>query len=1041
MPSNLVLYNISMPEDPDELVSFVSTIKDTLEITVSSTLQNGQRLLGVEILSVGGQFVTGRILRQSIPVDYDISIEQICDTQNCSNNDVLVQSLLAQVTGTIETSVNNGNFALLLESIAQTKSVNTFVFVSVYPVASENFGSPKVIVLLPDPTESPTQKPSLAPWKSSPPSTQSPTPRLTTNPSMSQPPQQRVRRDLAARLNKVFMMEGAKDQLKDVKSLRGILEGLFAKAIPRKHHRKLYRMSNQTKREDYERNKPAFVSTNGKEDRFKCNCIECDVDKNCGGLWKASKYPGISDGKDLETKKIHIVISHCKSNLEWIDGFTQGFLISSIHIVTKCGETVKGAPEWATIEVLPNVGRCDHTYAYFITTILPQKINPAEQENSIVVFLKDDISAENFHQSGHWNDFETLVKLASSENGFACGIEPGGIQHGTHIFFLSAYHDVETLFDFSMAEYDRNVKGYNVDETEFKSQFTTLGSWYNSLNAGEVANNVTHVCYGGVFAASVDNILRRDISVWKAVETSLARGNNVLEGHYAERSWGHLLSTPLQPYQAEALISKSDGVYMNKNSMHGALIRRPKLFLHIGVKGTLSSEILAESFISDIARLKLDGYRVAVHGKYDGGLHGFPDIDRLGACLWSEVSKQRIPSYMKEAAICPEHLLSSLNDFMNHTLNDSANLILTNPWLSRPGTADPLSTFIDPSWDVNVVLYYRRYFEFITLVFDDWRRDLFNHTLTPHDIPYNSFRYIDFLREYNKRLFYGKNIEEEELPICRMNHTKSFNNKSPYMSKFDPTTEVDLVELTDLQEYSYFAAKQYYSQPRFRDVTVVNYHDQYGPDVNFYCHVLSDAHNSCEVAVQREKSSIEESERDQNFFQTDTSPPFNNIQAYEDIVIAGFHSKRLKFDGANDQFSSQVLLWAGMVHSALIQSDKYTFADLPIECLYPFEVDLLRDVSLSYEKLLMPNFFDDGADLRDDFKKWRFCSVDTDGLLSDPEWDFLFHSTIFPLRNCNRLHLDISTLTSSVFTIFFYRRRVEILPPFQTQSLCACRRT
>lgn len=140
VPSNLVLYNISMPDDPDELVSFVSTIKDTLEHTVSSTLQSGQRLLSVEVLSVGGQFVGGRILRQSIPVDYEINIEQICDTQNCSNNDSLVQSLLSQVTGTIETSVNNGHFALSLESIAQTKSVNTFVFVSVYPVASENFG-------------------------------------------------------------------------------------------------------------------------------------------------------------------------------------------------------------------------------------------------------------------------------------------------------------------------------------------------------------------------------------------------------------------------------------------------------------------------------------------------------------------------------------------------------------------------------------------------------------------------------------------------------------------------------------------------------------------------------------------------------------------------------------------------------------------------------------------------------------------------------------------------------------------------------------
>ncbi len=811
------------------------------------------------------------------------------------------------------------------------------------------------------------------------------------------------------------MIEDANDQPQDVRSLRGIIEGKFANAIPRSHHRK---MSNQTTPEDYEKNTPDFFSTDGKDALFKCDCIECDVDEYCGGLWKASKYPGISN---IETKQIHLVVSHCKSKLGWLQGFTKGYLVSSIHIVSKCGETVKDAPEWATIEVLPNVGRCDHTYAYYITTILPQKVLAADQENSIAVFLKDDISAENFHQSGHWNDFETLLKLASSQNGFGCGIEPGGVEHETHMFFLSAYHDVETLFDFSMAEYGRNVKNYDIDETEFKSPFTTLGSWYNSLNADEVANSITLVCYGGVFAASVDNIYRRDLSVWKAVENSLARGNNILEGHYAERSWGLLLSTPLQPYQVDSIIAKSDGIYLNKNSMHGALIRRPKLFLHIGVKGTLSSEILSDSFISDIAMLKLDGYSVAVHGKYDGGLHGFPDIDRLGACLWSDVSKQSIPSYMKEAAICPENLLSSLTDFMNHTLYDSHNLIVTNPWLSRPGTAEPLSILIDPLWDVNVVLYYRRYFEFITIVFDDWRRDLFNHTLTPHDIPYNAFRYIDFLREYNKRLFYGKNTEEDELPISRLNQNNNISQTTPYMSKFDPTAEDDLVELTDLQEYSYFAAKQYYQQPRFRDITVVNYHDQHNPDFNFYCHVLHDAHNSCEKIAQRDKSSMEGRRRDQNFFQTNENSLFNNIQAYEDIVIAGFHSDRLKFDGGDDQFSSQVLLWTGMVHTALSQSDKYTFADLPIECLFPFEVDLLRKVSLAYEEFLLPDFFDDGADLREEFNKWRFCSVDTDGLLGDAKWDFLFDST-------NALFVIVMYTPHSFKTDFFSVHIFAFLP-------------
>merc|ERR1719203_1244740 len=108
----------------------------------------------------------------------------------------------------------------------------------------------------------------------------------------------------------------------------------------------------------------------------------------------------------------------------------------------------------------------------------------------------------------------------------------------------------------------------------------------------------------------------RDNSVWKSVEKSLSRGNNIQEGHYAERSWAALLSTPLQPFQVDALLYKSDGVYLNKNSMHGALMTRPQLYLHVGVFGTYSSEHLANSLIEYESLLKLDGYNIAVHGKH-----------------------------------------------------------------------------------------------------------------------------------------------------------------------------------------------------------------------------------------------------------------------------------------------------------------------------------------------------------------------------------------------------------------------------------------
>ena len=161
------------------------------------------------------------------------------------------------------------------------------------------------------------------------------------------------------------------------------------------------------------------------------------------------------------------------------------------------------------------------------------------------------------------------------------------------------------------------------------------------------------------------------MSVWKGVEKSLSRGNNIQEGHYAERSWASLLATPLQPFQVEALVDKSDGVYLNKSSMHGALLKRPKLYLHIGVEGTSSSDLLTESLVEDIDQLKSDGNNVAVHGKWDGGIYGFPNIDRLGSCMWSDINKNMFPEHLKEVTICPDIALSDLTSFMKRSVKES----------------------------------------------------------------------------------------------------------------------------------------------------------------------------------------------------------------------------------------------------------------------------------------------------------------------------------------------------------------------------------
>jgi len=309
-----------------------------------------------------------------------------------------------------------------------------------------------------------------------------------------------------------------------------------------------------------------------------CKCVDCEEDEFCGGLWKANRYPGNSNdydhiddntknGNGTDGTKIHIVVSHCKSNLGWISDFTKGYEadIVSIHVITKCGVPVEGAPDNATLQVLPNVGRCDHTYAHYITTILDQKVEEQAthghghgyEKDSIVVFLKDNLILHQ--QTGQRNKFESMVRLASSSNGFACGVLPNSIQVDGDKFFVSAYHEVKNLFEFTLDRYI-NTKYTQGDRVPFKSVYRNVGALYDSLGAGPLPAEVVQVCYGGIFAASVPNIKNVDGPVWEKVEQMLSRGDNIEEGHYMERSWAYLLATPLESFQVKALLKHSGSV-------------------------------------------------------------------------------------------------------------------------------------------------------------------------------------------------------------------------------------------------------------------------------------------------------------------------------------------------------------------------------------------------------------------------------------------------------------------------------------------------
>lgn len=275
-----------------------------------------------------------------------------------------------------------------------------------------------------------------------------------------------------------------------------------------------------------------------------------------------------------EMGKLHLVVAHCDNDLEWLNTFSRGRMkgrkrtIESVTVYSKCGIEPTGLPKYANVTKLDNVGRCDHSYSYFMNQVVAND-SGKYGDNDVVFFVKD-----NPYQArkGHWRRFNDMIAQATL-NGFSCALRPD--------YFLnmrdmrpSVFHfwDLTKTFNYKKM-YERrgglqlqdngkwalNGDGKNTktDEDEtFTSNFENLEAWTDFI--GFEAQKPFHpVCYGGVFATTISRIRNR-APLWTKIEKSLSRADNLEEGHFAERSWATLLMKPLSTDGIKLIDEKLD---------------------------------------------------------------------------------------------------------------------------------------------------------------------------------------------------------------------------------------------------------------------------------------------------------------------------------------------------------------------------------------------------------------------------------------------------------------------------------------------------
>ena len=271
-------------------------------------------------------------------------------------------------------------------------------------------------------------------------------------------------------------------------------------------------------------------------------------------------------------RSVSLVISFCSHDLDWLYDALVNVRISDITIYSKCGfEAVAqkflskpSLPRIASVVTLPNVGRVDHTFAFHMARLAPDT-----DPESIVLYVKDTFKV--IHQRGMSAvPFSHMVSAAAGPLGFGCGLRPRRdfepsvcknslwklalqyagsdpekcriFRHSKHIDrSISPWHLTRKLEKFTLKTYHSTAATYQIADAAEFSDDETFAEWLRAMRIS-LPTPVTMVCYGGNFAVKAANILNSRRPILKMLH-SLSRGDNIIQGHYAERTWAGLLSS------------------------------------------------------------------------------------------------------------------------------------------------------------------------------------------------------------------------------------------------------------------------------------------------------------------------------------------------------------------------------------------------------------------------------------------------------------------------------------------------------------------
>ena len=214
----------------------------------------------------------------------------------------------------------------------------------------------------------------------------------------------------------------------------------------------------------------------------------------------------------MENVNTICVITRYREQLDWID-FVLKF-VDKVVIYNKGLSDLNIENDKISIINLPNVGRIDHTIAYHITTNW-------DNLSDKIIFIPASIYMCKF--KGRY--LEAILKRV------------GVVKERFKGFYGPRFHIVNPKFNYNIDNYQAEGNCNKNGNKFIKSEYTDFQEWKNALID---TRPMRYVSMRGMFIVCKENIKHIDLQIYKNLLESLSVGDNIENGHFAERIWAHL---------------------------------------------------------------------------------------------------------------------------------------------------------------------------------------------------------------------------------------------------------------------------------------------------------------------------------------------------------------------------------------------------------------------------------------------------------------------------------------------------------------------